>query len=73
MLFVTQIQHLDQMSHDLQENPAAHPAQAAKHNGSFMLGLSDTDVWGSLPWLAWQPAANLGCAGGPTVTPDFTF
>lgn len=60
MYSMTQIQHLVQMSHDLQENPAARLTQAPKHNGLFMLGVSDTDVWCGTPWFAWHPTSLLG-------------
>lgn len=57
---MTQIQHLGQMSPDLQENPAAQLTQAPEHNGLFMLGVSDTDVWCSTPWFARHPTSSLG-------------
>ena len=56
----TEIQRLGQVSHDLQENPAARLTPAPEHNGLFMLGVSDTDVWCSTPWCTWHPTASLG-------------
>jgi len=83
MYSMTQIQHLGQMSHDLQENPAARLTPAPEHNGLFMPGVSDTDVWCSTLWFDGIQPLCSACskpglcfavqAGGPTMTPDFTF
>lgn len=80
MYSMTRVQHLGQLSHDLQENPAARLTRAPEHNGLFMLGVSDPDVWCSTPWFTWHPTPLLSTqqtwplpCWGSMGAPDFSF